>query len=194
MNTFFKILADVLVDRQEMRLTVKKIGTDLVVSVVPNFKQATQNMEMTGTPEDMDANFLNEIKKPAETKTEFTSTSTEDGENKEEDVDHNEGPKKSSKKKDEPKKNSKKPVNKPKAEEKKEVAAAPVVKAPEGPTPKEKFTAHMAEGDKLFAEKKYAESEVEYQHAVDIFPNDRKAGNELNKSKQWARAVSILNK
>jgi len=77
MNNFFKELAETLVDRQELRMSIKKIGEDIVVVVTPDFKSGTKNIELSGTPDEMDENFLTEIKKPLEADKQFSSNAAE---------------------------------------------------------------------------------------------------------------------
>lgn len=89
MSTFFKEIAETMGDRQELRLNITKIGTDLVILAVPNFKDEGKHITISGSPEDLDLGFIEEIKKPLSVKAEklisnADSVSTEEEEEEEE--------------------------------------------------------------------------------------------------------------
>ncbi len=71
MSNLFKELAEAMEDRQEMILNIKKIGDDLVIMATPDLKKKGTVIQLTGSPEEMDINFVHEIKKPVKAKTEF---------------------------------------------------------------------------------------------------------------------------
>ena len=197
MSDFFKQLAAALDDRQDLRMNVKKIGEDLVVTVTPNFKEATKNIEMSGSPEEMDENFINEIKKPLEVKAAFSSNADEVKEElEEEEEEEEEAPKKetsSSKKKPANKKAAPKKIEKEKAEKpKKEVVEKTEPVKEEGPSKKELFDGYMAEGKKLHEERNYQGSVDAYIKAHEIFPD--KANNALAAERKWVIAVANLPK
>lgn len=58
---FFKQLFDVLADKQDVKIDLKKVGEDLVGMITI----AGRSYQMTGKPEDFDNSFMEEIQKPA---------------------------------------------------------------------------------------------------------------------------------
>ena len=153
MSTFFKEIAETMGDRQELRLNITKIGTDLVILAVPNFKDEGKHITISGSPEDLDLGFIEEIKKPLSVKAEklisnADSVSTEDEEEEEEEKDNPPVTKKDTKsetkkasgkgktavKKDKDKKPGDKvetPIPEVKVEEKKEFTIVMTADAPE---------------------------------------------------------------
>ncbi len=219
MNTFFKELADTMSDRQEMRVNIKKIGEDLVVLVVPDFKNQGKNINMSGTPEEMDINFINELVNFKDAKVEFTAevtTSTNDEE--EEEVKGNipagsekgreiakakkEATKKAVKKVEPVKENPDHNEGPDPTEEVKEEAKVeePVIEAKEEEvadvdfeTQEETFEIKMAEGKALFDERKYADAKGKYQEALDLQPDNEKAKAAFANAEKWQKAVERLN-
>lgn len=243
MTNFFTQIAENLKDRQELRFTIKKIEGDLVVVVAPNFKEEGQNLEMSGSPAEIDENFFPELKKPMDVVNNgFTSNAEEVAAELKEDAKEEKGPakkesetKKATAKKAAPKKAAKKSTAKPeveaeeeeeeekeeessdentseesveKVEEKAETEVAPVTpeetkQEPEpepkqevesGPSPKELFEHFMAEGKRLFDDRKYKESEEAYRSASELFPEDDKAAKALANATKWVKAIENLNK
>lgn len=75
---FFQQLADKLADRQELRLNVKKVGTEIVLMIVPDYKGDGKVLHMTGEPVEVDIEFFSELEKSrSKDKAKFQATVTE---------------------------------------------------------------------------------------------------------------------
>lgn len=84
-NKFFTQLSEIMEDRQECVVNIKKIGTDLVIMVTLDIKKKGTVLHMSGNPAEIDLNFLHEIKKPIVAKTDFKAEVTENEELNDED-------------------------------------------------------------------------------------------------------------
>lgn len=218
MNQFFTQLAETLKDRQELRMNIKKIDGDLVIVVTPNFKEEGKTIQMSGTPEEMDEHFINDIQKPLSVEKAFESNADEVKKELEEEVEEEEkeeatkAAKKADKKSPAKKgKEVKKPVKEKEVQEKKESKesttedktsneeSAPETetvqedKKPE-PSAKEQFKHLMEEGKRLFNDRQYAQAESAYKSATELFPEDDKAKAALTNATKWVKAIENMNK
>lgn len=220
-QTFFTNLSDQMEDRQECVVNIKKIGGDLVLMVTPDIKKRGTVLHMTGNPAEIDLNFLHELKKPVEVKTEFKSEKVENPDLDEDgEEDSNDGGKtkatKSTKKKSAAKKSVAAPAKKNDDDDKKGKGTpgpkkkdAPIIK-PEADVAaddkkaekeaadaklkadKAAFDELMVNGKKQFEERKYSEAEAAFKLAVALFPEDQKAKKELEQATKWVTAMSKL--
>jgi PRTRC genetic system protein E len=206
MSNLFKQLAEALVDRQELRMNIKKIGDDLVVTVTPNFKEAKQNIEMSGTPEELDLNFITELKKPLEIKTTFTSnadevaTKLEEDLGEEKEIKEKATSKKSDKKADAKKKAGSKTTKAtpeemaeepaPKAEEKKVIEKTP--EEVESAAKKKALEQYVKDGEQYMKERKYPDAEAAFKKALDIEPENKLIKEKYESAAKWVRAITKL--
>lgn len=216
MNTLFTQLAAAMQDRQEAILNIKKVGNDLVVMVTPDVNKKGTVKQMTGTPELMDAHFMEEFTKAPAAKVAFKA---DDVVTEQEEEEEDEKPKATSKK--EVAKKAKKMLSEsnkadakkrkqeeaqradkikaakaeegneePAEEEKKEEAE--VEEKPKEPTERERFNALMDEGKKLFDASQYSESATKFEEALKIFPDNAMAQKSLDNSNKWIKAMATL--
>lgn len=76
-TTFFTQLTELMKDRQEMRLTIKKVGDDFSIIAVPNFKDEGKHIYINGSPSELDEKFLEELGKPLKVEGSFSSNAEE---------------------------------------------------------------------------------------------------------------------
>lgn len=69
----FKQIAELLTDRQEIRITIQKVGEDLVTITNLDFKKKGDPIHISGTPDELDEHYIAEISKPLQHKTAFSS-------------------------------------------------------------------------------------------------------------------------
>lgn len=139
MNQFFTDLAASMADRQEMRLNITKIGEDLVILAVPNFKDEGKHITISGSPAELDAGFITEMEKPLKVAAGKIVSNAEEvaAEMEEEQEDYDKSAKKSDKKADKKPATKSKPEAKPKAPAKKtEEKPKPEAKPKADPEPK----------------------------------------------------------
>lgn len=207
MNKFFTELSENLVDRQELRLSIKKIGNDLVVTATPNFKEAKHNIEMSGTPEEIDENFINEIKKPLAVKTAFSSNADEVTKELEEEAAEEKTEKSNPKKKPDAKKKAdtknttkaKAPVAKESAKEKPKVEEPVKEKAPEksseeikAASDKKQLEQYVKEGEQYMKDRKYPEAADTFKKALEIEPGNALVKQKYESADKWVRAIANL--
>lgn len=219
MNQFFRQLSATLKDRQEIRISIKKIENDLVAVVTTDFKSGTKNIEMSGTPEELDENFIAEIEKPISAISSFKSNADEvkaeiekeeEEDNKEPAKEEKKTPKAQKSSKKQPSKKTEKPAIVHEGPEDKvaevsledvPVTQPPVDKQEEPqPTPEEPVLSKKESFDKLieeakaaFADRKYKEAEAWYMKALEIYPENESAKKALDNASKWVRAVERMN-
>ena len=217
MNTFFKQLAETLKDRQELRLTAKKIEGELVLIIAPDFQKEGTNIHMTGSPEELDENFFVELKKPLETKVEFQSNAGEVAAEEEEENKPTKETQPSGKKaaaKKAPTKAAKKVEKEvvhnevlPEEISPSKPITEPVIEVGEETTEEEPkptteddivgksgmtFNECMDLGKTMFAHRKYKEAEQAYSLAVELQPENKKAIEARDNATKWVKAVANL--
>lgn len=100
---FLKKVSDILADRQELELKVKKIGNDLVIMAIPDVKGSGKIFNITAPEEDVngdiDVKFFEVISSGPKEKATFSSTVT-DGPEKDEEEDDDAAGKEDAGKKD----------------------------------------------------------------------------------------------
>jgi hypothetical protein len=214
MSTFFKQLSEDMLDRQEVRMNVKKIGDDIVVMIVPNYKDDGKTIQMSGSPEEVDNGFFNELKNFQDSLTQGLETSVI-GEDEEENIPagsekgreiakakkqdvKKSTPKKAVKKEETPSKAIAEPVieaGEEKPEETTETEVTEELKKEE-PAPVQdgnaKFEELMAEGKSLFENRSYEAAANKYKEALELKPDDAKALSALQNAEKWHKAISRL--
>lgn len=177
---FFTQLAELLDDRQELRITVKKVEGDLVTITNTDFKNKGEAIHITGTPAELDEAYMNEIKKPIEiSKATFQSNADEvagkiQEEKKDESKNHDNGSKKLTSKK----KPVKSAVKKSETKNKKR----PAKKAEQlelKPDVTEEFDKMMAMAKEAMDDKKYTTAKEYLETALTLNPDDETCKSEL---------------
>jgi PRTRC genetic system protein E len=212
MNTFFKQLSEDMLDRQEVRMNVKKIGDDIVVMIVPNYKDDGKTIQMSGSPEEVDNGFFNELKNFQDSLTQGLQTEVIEGDAEES---KEESPEKQPAKKPDAKDKGKKSGSKSKVSAKKEENPEPIPEPSKtvetiaettentgdsknevselNESPKtSRFDELMAEGKSLFENRSYEAAANKYKEAVDLKPDDSKALAAFQNAEKWHKAVSRL--
>lgn len=211
---FFTELSKLLADKQELRLNITKTGEQLTVLATVKGKHITAS----GTPEEMDQEFLSHLNAEVEAKT-FTFNVSDSNKEVEEEEETVEKTAPASKKKEVAKpaiKVKAKPevtvieeaevieeIEGPAIAEAAKVELAQTPEKPKAEAPKEKVSAEaanktrtfnhiMSEGSVLFKDRKYAEAQVKYKEALAIFPEDKTALLEEANSAKWIKAMEAL--
>ncbi len=181
MNQFFKQLAALLVDRQEVRLNITKIKDSLVILAVPNFKEEGKAVNITGTPEELDENFITEFSKPMAVINTFSSNAAEVAKEIEEDA--ADDAKSSVKKKTSaaPKKSAGKKTAMPKAAKK----SAKQIKEEKN---REKFDKLIGSSRAFIKENKFKDAIKNLTAALKILPKNEEAVKLLEEATEGAKA------
>lgn len=214
MKGFFLQLMEIMVEGQEITLKTTKQGDVLVVLVEGKTAKGKALFQASGTPEEIEAEFIPAFVNAHEHKG-FTSqliesaSSTKEDEEEEEEEGKDDAGKAETKK--EPKAAAKKTAAK-KAETKKEekpvkeetsaVEELPQCNPPEATegvdvkaevaNKQRVFNDCMEKGHIAFKEKRYDDAVREFKSALDIFPDEKKAQEQVKLSESWAKAVKEL--
>jgi len=202
MTKFFRGLADKVLttDGQIANLTITKVGEELTVHIFGI--KGKKDFTATGTPEELDADLLDEIIKTPEKKAGLKTTIIEEEEEEKENIKPN-----TKKDKVETKAAPKKPVSKKgrktKVEEEK-VDSNHAKELEEALQPEEinepvfekdvtlDFKQLMKQGKELFADRKYQGALDIFEKAKELKPGDAEAIMEATKAEKWVKAVSEL--
>lgn len=197
-----------MLDRQEVRMNVKKIGDDLVVMIVPNYKNDGKTIQLSGTPDEVDNGFFNELKNFQDSLTEGLKTEVIEGEAEEDETDKKQDSKKlgsDNKTKPEVKKPTKKVEKKkvavktvePVKEEKPMVTEEEKVEEPKQEEPKVesshiKIDELMAKGKEAFENRNYDGAVDFYTEAYELNREDKKVEQALSNARKWQQAIARL--
>lgn len=167
-NTFFQELSSIIDEANGAQITISKSSDGIITA-----KVVLDNVDIDafGTPKEMDTELIKEILKAKDAKPKFSVKVTK--------------------------------KTKVKAKKKAvDTTDSTSTAAPESgqssssdqsdAKTSNNFKAVMHEADKLFLNKKYTESEVEYQKAVTLKPDNKKAIEGLAMAKKWVKAVGDL--
>lgn len=214
-QTFFQDLAQILQDKQIVKITITKVGDNLTLLINKDNKL----IQMTGSPAEVDDGILPHLKVSPTQTTEFTVTTTDAPEVEEEEEEEEEEltPEEKEKmqlelaakvkaKKEAKKKPSKKEAKKADEEKKSEgddihkknLGETLVPEVSETTPPpvegnSEKFKELMSAGAKALAERKYTDAVGHYEEAMKIAPEgNTSAKTEYERALKWKKAVDSL--
>ena len=181
---FFTQLAELLDDRQELRITVKKVDGDLVTITNTDFKNKGEAVHITGTPAELDEAFVAEIKKPLEApKATFQSNADEVAEEikkeAKEDADSKKKPAKPAGKANAKKKSA--PVKAASGSKKKPIKKAEQLEIK--PDVSEEFDKLMAEAKLNIDADQHAEAIQYLEAALELNPDNKECKTVLKQAK-----------
>lgn len=186
----FKQIADLMADRQEIRITIQKVGEDLVTITNLDFKKKGDPIHISGTPDELDEHYIIEISKPLQHKTAFSSNADKVAEKAEKD-----GKAKPAATSSSSNKSKKKAAPKKKAPVKKAapVKKSPVKAAPKKPEIKKGLSALLDKSKKDIAANKPAANQLDIEKEAQKIEEQYKAamtaGNSAFKSKSYEVAA-----
>lgn len=172
----FKQLAGLMVDRQELRITITKVGEDLVTITNLDFKKKGEPLHITGTPEELDEHFVTELGKPLQHKAAFSSNADKVADKAQKDSEKKEV-------KSTPSSGSKKPVKKAAKKAAKPAPNQPNIEQ-EAAKVEEQFNGFINDGKAAQEKHEYAEAMKHFEEALKLKPDDFETKKHLQIAKQ----------